>query len=101
MKFDRDQISVISQLSDEWLDLPEDQRLRWRMEAIERYPTLMRAIEAFAADTTQPSGEPQLNLANHDIDGDVTLFVKDQRVGPYRLIYEIGRGGMGVVWLAE
>jgi hypothetical protein len=101
MKFDRDQISVISQLSDEWLDLPEDQRVRWRMKAIERYPLLMRAIEAFADDATQPQGEPQLNLANHDIDGDVTLFVKDQRVGPYRLIYEIGRGGMGVVWLAE
>ena len=35
------------------------------------------------------------------LDTDATNFTTGNRIGPYRILHEIGRGGMGAVYLAE
>ena len=89
----------IDDLFDRALDQPPDQRAAW--------------LEAHCSDVALRA-EVQALLAAHDdsggiLDGNalnvagplISASPIRPRIGPYRVLREIGRGGMGVVYLAE
>jgi serine/threonine protein kinase/tetratricopeptide (TPR) repeat protein len=46
-------------------------------------------------------GQPAIDSVGSWLDEEISLAAAGQRFGPYRVIREIGRGGMGAVYLAE
>lgn len=95
MRSDTADLKQLSRLLDTALDLPpaerdtwlasltgEDARLASRLRELLLSRDRTAAIDVGAAETLAPAAA-------------------DTRVGPYRLVREIGSGGMGVVWLAE
>lgn len=83
------------------LDLPEEERAALLDEACLGRPELRARVEALlaidGAEQTPLDAEPtRLWALLLDVDEPA-----HQDIGPYRIVRELGRGGMGVVYLAE
>jgi eukaryotic-like serine/threonine-protein kinase len=100
------QWAAISKLLDEALDLAADARPGWLARVTAREPQLggvvKQLLEAHAERETQDllATLPRLDLPAQP-EPPVAGFTAGQQFGPYRLIRQLGVGGMAEVWLAE
>jgi len=90
----------IEEVFEHALDLPSDRRAAWLgdrcahdAELLAEVEALLAAHESTSGILDQPLAPPTMALAAEAL--------RDRRIGPYRVVRELGRGGMGVVYLAE
>ena len=96
----------IDRIVDAALDLPPDERGSYLATACEHDTTLradvdrlLRSCDAAAGFLERPAAEYAAPLVASVTA--TTQTVEGVRVGPYRVVEEAGRGGMGVVYVAE
>lgn len=93
------EVAELSALLDQAQALAPDERERWLGELERSKPDTARHLRSMLAQTqaTDTALLPKLPT----VESDDAVASAGERVGPYQLIKEIGRGGMGSVWLAE
>ena len=94
--------SVIEPLLDQWLELPHEQRDVWLATLPQPQALRLRQLwqaeqEAAAADFLNTL--PPITL--DDTAATASAHAAGDRVGPWRLLAPLGRGGMAEVWLAQ
>lgn len=102
----KDDLSEVERIYHEALEQPIDTRADWveqrcahRPELIERVTALLRYADA---DESWPSLAMAVRQELVDaLENASPAFPGGGRIGPYRVIEELGRGGMGRVFLAE
>ena len=98
--------SRLSALLDDVLLLPADQRTRWVDALPAEHADLKATLQDLLARATAESDDfmqhpVRVRGAIAAIAPEAIVANPGMLVGPYRLLREIGAGGMGTVWLAE
>jgi len=93
------EVAELSSLLDRAQALTPEERERWLDDLEQSKPDTARHLRSMLAQTqaTDTSILPKLPT----LESDEAVARSGDRVGPYEVIREIGRGGMGSVWLAE
>lgn len=94
----------VDALFDEALDLPPEARDAWLDALGERDAELRAAVVRLLRAHDRSSGflaQPAMEVAAPLLAEGVEPGPEAERIGPFRLLREAGRGGMGTVYLAE
>ena len=101
----------VSRLYDEVVELDGAERAAYLEQACSGDPRLRAEVEELLASDERmgaflerPAGEDGGTLMSRLADGETPLEVErapGSRIGPWRVLREVGRGGMGVVYLVE
>jgi eukaryotic-like serine/threonine-protein kinase len=103
------ELILLAKLLDEALDVPGESQEAWLSSLAEPNAKLRDTLRDLLAsraavetndflETLPPLGNAQVS---HALQGGPTGLQPGAAVGPYGLIREVGRGGMGIVWLAQ
>jgi eukaryotic-like serine/threonine-protein kinase len=87
-------------------DLPESERAAFLDDACKGQADLRADVEALLASmsTDEFMAAPAVNTVAPELEVDLSRFKPDEpgeRIGPYKLLQQIGEGGFGIVWMAE
>jgi serine/threonine-protein kinase len=97
----------VAEVFDAVADAPTDERAGLLQRLCAQDAEVRREVEALlAADARAEVFERGVDTARNVsaadwVDATENTASADARIGPWRLLRELGRGGMGVVWLAE
>lgn len=109
MKRSADEYAVLLALLDEALDLDASSRSAWLDRLPEMHTHLRSTLQRMLSETLAPAQTDgrvlQEQIASVVQDAvthpDAAELSLGEHIGPYQLVREIGRGGMGLVWLAN
>ncbi|MFN8583118.1 MAG: hypothetical protein U0163_19345 [Gemmatimonadaceae bacterium] len=91
--------ATIRSTFDEVFDLPADQRDARLLQLTDQDPELRREVALLSAAVSVGDRFEHLPSDAFD-DVEPSGLAEDARVGPYRIVREVGRGGMGAVYEA-
>jgi eukaryotic-like serine/threonine-protein kinase len=83
------------------LDQPHGERTRWLREHFAADRSIVAEVEALLAAHERAEGILEAMPVQRPAGPAATDTIPHRRIGAYRVLREIGRGGMGVVYLAE
>lgn len=85
------------------LDLPAEQRTQYLDKSCKDSPEIRQEVESLLAayeETPDILEEPALTPQKQMVESQTDQFI-GQQIGPYKIKKEIGRGGMGIIYLAK